>query len=94
MSDCLVANLSLAGRRRQCNGHSLEQPGLRLDFHVHYVESKHILALMEILELFLTSNEGCLDHNGLTHCCFHEKHGASPDQTSSRGEALPHLILY
>lgn len=69
MSDCLVANLSLPGRRQQCNGHSLKQPGLRLDFHIHYVESKHILVLMDILELFLTNNEGCLDLKGLTHCC-------------------------
>lgn len=97
MSGCLVASLSLAGRRQQCNGHSLKQLGLSLDFHIHYVESKRILVLMEILELFLTNNEVCLDLNaltGLTHCCFHEKHGASPDQTRSGGEALPHLNLY
>lgn len=97
MNGCLVANLSLAGRRQQCNEHSLKQPGLSLDFHIHYVEGKHILVLMEILELFLANNEVCLDLNGLkglTHCCFHEKNGAFPDQTRSGNEALSRLILY
>lgn len=42
----LPANLSLAGRRQQCNGPSLKQPGFKLNFHIHNVESKHILALI------------------------------------------------
>lgn len=86
MSGYLVANFSLAGRRQKSNWHSLKQPGLRQDSHTHYVESIHILVLMEILELFLTNIEGFLDLNGLTgltHCCFHEKYDASPDPTKS-----------
>lgn len=38
----LPANLSLAGRQQQCNGPSLKQPGFKLNFHIHNVESKHI----------------------------------------------------
>lgn len=39
------------------------------------------LVFMKILELILTNTGACLDLNGLTgltHCCFPEEHGASP----------------